>query len=358
MSLRTVFINLVVLLGLLLALLILPLLVFDAYQAWRRQHVPDPRGALALYHDIPWAKQHFREFARLTTKYQDYIGWRREPFAGETLNIDAEGFRMHPGRLAREQSTLWFFGGSTTWGPGADDASTLPALVQAHGGLSTFNFGESAYTAHQSLNLLAKSYVQGGTPRLVVFYDGANEVAIKCRVELGFFSTFQEALLRERTQSQALSAQLLSPARELLGRILHGAAAQRQGDMGYDCHRNVEKRERIARALVLDWQMARQLAESRGGRFLAVLQPVAFTGKPQLAHLPDVLANKALREQYDAVYPLIRQHLHAAGVPYLDLADALDGREAFYIDFAHLAPKGNDRMARRIVASDAFSSGR
>lgn len=346
---RTLFINLLVLVGLLLALLLVPPLVFDTYQAARRHWAQDPRGQLALYQGIPWAARHFQEFARVTTRYHDFIGWRREAFDGETIHVDAEGFRAHPGRAPRGQSDVWFFGGSTTWGPGADDGSTVPARVQAHSGRTTFNFGESAYTAHQSLNLLAKSYVLGGQPKQVVFYDGANEVVIKCRAELGFFSTSQEPLLRERTSSLALSAQWLGPARELLGRLLRSATAQQQGDMGYDCNRNAEKRERIAAALVLDWQMARALVESRGGRFLAILQPVSFTGKPSLDHLPDVQAAQALRAQYDAVYPVIRRHLEAAQLPYLDLTEALDGKTPVYIDFAHLSPAGNDRIAQRIA---------
>lgn len=346
---RTLLINLAVLLGLLLALLIVPPLVFDAYQAGRRHWAQDSRGQLALYQGIPWATQHFKEFARVTTRYHDFIGWRREPFDGETIHVDAEGYRAHPDRAPREQSEVWFFGGSTTWGPGADDGATVPARVQAHSGLTTFNFGESAYTAHQSLNLLAKSYVQGGQPKHVVFYDGANEVVIKCRAELGFYSTSQEPQLRERTRSLALSAQWWGPTRELLGRFLRSASAQQQGDMGYDCHHNTEKREQIARALVLDWQMARQLVESRGGRFLAILQPVSFTGQPSLDHLPDVQAAQALRVQYDAVYPALRRHLQSAGVPYLDLTAALDGHQPVYIDFAHLSPQGNDRIAQRIA---------
>lgn len=347
---RTLLINLAVLLGLLLALLLVPPLVFDAYQWAARHGVQDPRGDLPMYKEIPWAKQHFKEFAQVSTVYYDFVGWRRAPFEGQTIHIDAEGFRWHPDRAPRDQSEVWFFGGSTAWGPGADDASTIPARLQVHSGLKTFNFGESAYTAHQSLNLLVKGYLQGGKPKHVVFYDGANEVVIKCRSELGFYSTSQETLLRERTRSTQLSAQLLGPARELLGRGLRGIAAKRAGNAGYDCHSNAEKRERIAAALVLDWQMARHLVESHGGRFIGILQPVSFTGKPQLDHLPDLRSAQALRQQYDSVYAEIRRQLRAAGMAYVDLTAALDGCPPRYIDFAHLSPQGNDHIAQRITA--------
>lgn len=346
---RTLLINIGVLLALLLALLLLPPLVFDAYQWGRKHWVQDPRADLPNYRNVGWAQRHFQEFSKVSTTYFDFIGWRRAPFEGSTIRIDADGYRRHPNGPERAQAAVWVFGGSTTWGPGVDSGNTMPARLQALSGLGSFNFGESAYTAHQSFNLLVKSYLQGGRPQHVVFYDGANEVVIKCRAELGFYSSSHEQTIRERLRSTALSRQFLAPSLELLGRGLRTLAAAEQQDMGYDCHRNEAKRKLIASALVMDWQLARQLAESRGARFLPVLQPISFTGRPYLEHLPGVLAAKALRDQYDAVYPEIRRQLAEAGMPYLDLSDVLDIREPVYIDFAHVSPRGNELIAQGIA---------
>ena len=38
-----------------------------------------------------------------------------------------------------------------------------------------------------------KLYVEGGRPEFVVFYDGVNEIEQKCRKDLTFYSTSQEA---------------------------------------------------------------------------------------------------------------------------------------------------------------------
>lgn len=347
---RTLFINLWVLILLLVALVLLPPLLFDGYQITTRAMGAgqDRRAELPNYQGIAWAAKHFREFSGLSSLYEDYIGWRRAPFAGETIHIDSEGYRQHPGAPKREAADIWVFGGSTVWGPGASDEHTIPARLQAHTQRGVFNFGESAYTAHQGYNLLMKNYLLGGQPKHVVFYDGANEVVIKCRSELNFYSTFHEATIRERMRHNRLSAQLIGPTQELLGRGLRSLAGGAQGS-GYDCTSNEAKRKLIASSLVMDWKLARELVESRGGQFVAVLQPISYTGSPRLEHMPDVLANKSLREQYDAVYPEIKRQLQQAGIKYTDLTQVFNGNELIYIDFAHVSPRGNDILAQNIA---------
>lgn len=343
--LRTLAINVFVLLALLALVVFVPPLAFDAFTAVRER---DTRVALPVYRGVDWAERHFDEFSRLSTTYFDFIGWRRKPFAGQTITIDAEGFRRH-GDAPREAAPVWIFGGSTIWGPGVRDDMTIPARVQAHLGRPTFNFGEASYTAHQSLNLLAKSLLQGGRPRHVVFYDGANEVVVKCRRELGFFSAYQEATIREQLRGGGgLAGGVFAPTLEVIRRVSRKFAAEPADAEHFDCHRNEAKRRLIAAALVQDWQSAAQLAERHGAHFTAVLQPLAYVGKPMLEHLPGVRADAQMRAQYDAVYPELVRQLAAAGVRYTDLTAAIDGPEALYIDFVHLAPAGNDRVARRV----------
>lgn len=348
---RTLLVNILVLILLVTIIVLAPPLISDGYQlAGKAAGLrDDPRADLPNYEKVAWAPQHFREFGSLTSVYHDHIGWRRAPFAGSTINIDEQGYRRHADAPPRELADVWVFGGSTIWGPGVNDAFTIPARIQAHSGKSVFNFGESAYTAHQSYNLLVMNYLLGGKPRHVVFYDGANEVVIKCRRELSFYSTSYEATIRERMRSTYLSPQLLGPTQELLGRGLRSLEAASRQDLGYDCLSNERKRKLIASALVMDWTLARDLVERHGGRFVAVLQPVAFTGTPKLDYLPGVRASKALRDQYEAVYPEIKQQLQKAGIPYTDLTHAFDGDELIYIDFAHVSPLGNDIVGQNIA---------
>ena len=172
---RLLAINALVLALLLALLAVLPPAAVDLYKLVRGG-VADPRARLPIYDQLDWAAQHFEEFAALRTRYQDFIGWRRQPFAGTTITIDEAGYRRHPGGAGMNESEVWVFGGSAVWGPGVTDAGTIPARLQALSARPSFNFGEAAYTAHQSYNLLMKAYLLGGRPRQVVFYDGVNEV--------------------------------------------------------------------------------------------------------------------------------------------------------------------------------------
>ena len=52
--------------------------------------------------------------------------------------------------------------------------------------------------------------------------------------------------------------------------------------------------------------------------------------------------------QYRAVYPLIQEKLRAAGT-YHDFTSVLDVDEYLYLDFCHLAPKGNRIVAQKIA---------
>jgi hypothetical protein len=352
---RVVCINVAVLLVLVALLVLIPPAFLDLYRyrAGRAElSIADARASLPTYKGVSWARRHFEEFAKLRTTYYDYIGWRRNSFTGETITIDGDGYRRHAKTARREDAQIWAFGGSTMWGPGVTDSLTIPAFIERDTSRSTFNFGESGYTAHQSLNLLMKNYALGGRPQHVVFYDGANEVVIKCRAELTFYSALQEATIRQKLRTDgAMGSSLLkvfTPTVEVLRRITEkwSSGPETGPPESFDCSTNASKRRLIAASLVMDWQAARQL---NGGTFIAVLQPVAFVGEPELSHLPSVRSDALMKAQYDSVYPEIIRQLREAKLPYTDMTHAFDGREQLYIDFVHVAPRGNEIMGQRIA---------
>ena len=88
---RTLAINVVILGFLVAAVNFLAVTVNVVETAWGAKE--DARGRLPNYADDPWAPTHFREFAALDTEYRSYYGWRRLPFAGETITIDGNGIR-------------------------------------------------------------------------------------------------------------------------------------------------------------------------------------------------------------------------------------------------------------------------
>jgi lysophospholipase L1-like esterase len=308
------------------------------------------QAQLPNYKGVDWARTHFVELHSLSTRYVSYLGWRREPFKGETINVAGPyAQRETVGSATSDKPSVYFFGGSTMWGTGADDANTIPSLVAQLGGFRSQNYGEGAYTAHQGLLLLIELLQDGHRPDVVVFYDGVNEVAQKCRSELTPKSHAREA--RIKAALAATSADKTYDLRYMAGPLLAAAAGLsdavglRSRDGTFDCHTNARKAQQIADNLIQDWDVARRLVESYGGRFIGVLQPVSYYSKTKTDHirLPDLQ-----RKQYEAVYPLIKQKV--TGRPGLhDFTDVLDHPEYFYIDFSHLSPNGNRYVARKLM---------
>lgn len=314
------------------------------------------KAKLPNYAEIKWARTHFAEFDSLGTNYVSYVGWRRAPFKGETINLVGPlAQRATVGRPDPNKPSVYFFGGSTMWGTGADDANTIPSLVAQIGGFHAENFGESAWVAHQSLVLLMQLLQDGHRPNLVVFYDGVNEVLHRCRWENRPRAHAREDGIRaaltvtkgEKVYGLQYMAQpLIALAGVVAGRISLWTRNEAQHlDRLYNCHADPSKAQDIADSLLQDWEMARKLVEAHGSRFIGVLQPVAYysdTKKDRL-HLPDIQ-----RKQYEAVYPLIRQKL--SGRPGLyDFTDVLDHPEYIYIDFCHISPNGNRYIAQKLV---------
>jgi hypothetical protein len=144
--------------------------------------------------------------------------------------------------------------------------------------------------------------------------------------------SFMSLLYPMRQTAQEISA-------EILGKPSHL----------YDCDLDDEKAEQVARALLWDWLATKHLVESSGGRFLAILQPVAYFGAPAVGHLE---LDEELGRQYMTVYPKVRRLVQSEFAPLLenfsDFGDVLDGEDPIYIDFCHVSPEGNEIVAARI----------
>jgi hypothetical protein len=314
------------------------------------------KARLPNYVEIKWASTHFAEFDSLGTNYFSYIGWRRTPFKGETITLVGPlSQRATVGTPDSSKPSVYFFGGSTMWGTGVNDANTIPSLVTQLGGFRSENFGESAWVAHQSLLLLVQLLQDGHRPNVVVFYDGVNEVLHQCRWETRSGGHAREAGIRSALAGtkaeniyglQYMAQPLIALAGVISGRIaLWTRNEAKHLDRLYSCHTDPAKARAVADRLIQDWEMARKLIEVHGGRFIGILQPVAHFSATRKDHirLPDIQ-----RKQYEAVYPLIRAKM-AERRGLHDFTGVLDSDEYIYIDFCHLSPNGNRYVAQRLV---------
>jgi hypothetical protein len=118
-------------------------------------------------------------------QYEPWVGFKEKPRAGKFVNISKEGFRYSHRKeinLKDDGLKIYVFGGSTTFGYGVDDASTIPAYLEkriasAHADkkIQVFNFGRAYYYSTQELALLLQLLRNGHRPDIAIFIDGWNE---------------------------------------------------------------------------------------------------------------------------------------------------------------------------------------
>lgn len=141
----------------------------------------DPRQEAPAYDSFPDKAQLWEEVVKATVVHPEpYYHWRRNPFSGKYVNVDAQGVRRTVKSPKPGAAKVIMFGGSTTWGTGMPDSLTLASLLQKRLGdtYDVYNFGEDGFVAAQELNFLLKQLADGHIPRVVIFYDGVNDGCI------------------------------------------------------------------------------------------------------------------------------------------------------------------------------------
>ena len=135
------------------------------------------------YADSAWYPAFRAERARLSLRWQPFAYFRQTPLRGRYITVDTSGLRVVPRYpVARGKPlTVWFLGGSTTWGYEEQDSATRPAVVArrlaaAGYDATVVNLAQPGYTMGQELVTLATELRAGGHPDVVVFWDGVNDI--------------------------------------------------------------------------------------------------------------------------------------------------------------------------------------
>src|SRR3546814_23708 len=209
----------------------------------------------------------------------------------------------------------------------------------------SYNHGETSYVSRQALAQLINLYSQGERSDLVVCYDGVNDVGALCRREIELPGTLRQKQIQREMEYASGLLKIWGAAYDLLFEYTVRAVAQLSDSDGpYDCSSNPEKAQRVAAHLVETWTVAHDLVAARGGRFIGVLQPVAYLGRARTGHIrADLSARGTLGQQFEAVYPLVRQKMAAYGYLH-DLSSAFDADQSIFTDWAHSNRRGNAQI--------------
>lgn len=334
------------------------------------QRRTDARRALSPYSEASWADRYWREFVGSDrVEYHPYVVWRRRPYVGQTINVDASGLR----RTLNVQCTdpgfvIWMFGGSTLWGSGAPDEATIPSLLAAEyardrQSVCIRNYGEMAWVSTQEvIKLLLELKREPRAPDIVIFYDGANEALLPYQSDwldghqnLDRIRAVLERPLAERDGSfgwllESNTARMLQRAASWIGVANRDAALAAR----YRAHRAVIEdltRESI-RSYFRNIDTVRMLSSGYGFSLFFFWQPVLWTeAKPLTPEEADILESErralpGLDEVYRHAHRLVAEKGHP-GVS--DISDSFrDQRSTIYIDPLHVSPEGNRIVAKRI----------
>jgi len=357
--------NVLVLLLLVLVANAITSAVYDLSDVWSDHKVKsDERTDLPSYLDKERTKKIFAETRRVDTRYAPFVEWKRKPFRGETVNIDAAGDRIHRPPGEGRRGVIRFFGGSTTWGTGVDDDHTIPALFNAlHPDWTVHNHGESGYYSRQELERLISLVNLGEPVDLVVFYDGYNDVRELCRRDVELTGHGQQGLLARLVEPDPLVSQVFTLGLSRLVKDLRKATGRLTVESSR-CMEDPDYGDRVAAMTLANWRTARAVARLAGADFVAILQPVAAIGRPNLSHLADdsfslddyataqTNRNKLGRGiDHKLVYPKLQERIRGAGADWIhDETDAFDGDEFIYTGPCHVTENGNAIMAKRISA--------
>jgi lysophospholipase L1-like esterase len=328
-------------------------------------HWLQTQASSSYYADKSWAETYWREHNALTTVYEPYVAWRSAPFQGETIQIDAEGFRVTPGSECCEGAYVVFvLGGSAVWGHGVPDWSTIPAYLQQELAqqlpkpVCVRNLGEKAFVSTQGLLTLERQLQQGNIPDLVIFYDGVNDVAATfASGEAGSHLDVQRMrsiLSQEVTLAQWLrttaSFQLLQRGVQKVGLLSSGEG----GETAVSPNEITRLAQLTADTYHTNYEIVTALVGQYDFETYFFWQPVIVMGNKPLT-----AAEQAI---YDSVSPDFVQWYRASYQQVETMAAEYDHMwywanifdtetELLWLDLVHVTPEANELIAKKMAVT-------
>lgn len=304
-----------------------------------------------------WIDAYWNEHqASRHTQWASYVYWRRKPFDGELIDVDAHGFRVTPSPPSPPLRTIWLFGGSTAWGTGNRNEGTLAAQLQrvyheraADLGVRVLNFAESGYVSRQSLAAFQSALAcPQPTADLAIFLDGANDVFAALQEGTPGLPQNEENRRREFNSSRQLAAQLRAWALRLEGISRLALPAPTAPDEAAI--------DALARAVAEHYLtqvvQASTLARHYDVDLIHAWQPTVFDRATPRGDEPaitgaSIAAHVRLQRQARAH---VRERLAAdSSLAGRDLGDVFDASEQpVFFDFVHLSERGQALLAERL----------
>jgi hypothetical protein len=334
-----------------------------------------PREKVSYYASQDWAERFWYEF-RLSSKQRFYpfVGWRRAPFKGKTIEVDQNGIRVTPGANCSAKSFKVFtFGASEMWGTGSPNWATIPAHLQngleklRQGPVCVTNFAESGYVSLQHTIMLLMQLRAGNVPDVVVVYTIADNVY--AAYQTGRVGTLENndqiaALFEVRRQPDTFVDRLRSTYSyrlidKLVGKLTianpHANTIPSKlityESMGIDA---ATLTDLLVQEYFENYKIISALSREYGFKYFFFLPPeITLTNKPLTSEEQEMKRRKesepALFKLSDAVYQTIEREASKYQNVY-SMIHVLDSYDSLmFIDDGHVTPIGNGLIAERML---------
>lgn len=319
-----------------------------------------------------WGRQHQSDEAGLSVRHVDYVEFRENPFRSQTITVDAEGRRPVPGNCERADAfTIWMFGGSTMFGYGAPDDSTIPAYlgrILNRGGrcAKIVNFGSGSWQSSQALIQLVESLKRVRPPNAVIFYDGINEIVfVRANAAPGGIDPSVKRLFDQVFRQQEVSAIDRITQKSALVRAVSYRIFKRRPNPRDEARLAVlANLSALAKAMVglyaQNLRVVDALAREFGFSAYFFLQPYPQISKKKLTPTEsDMLAGAPTDASGTDIFTIERNFYRAFGEEtalkahprFFDISGIFDGLTGeLFADDAHLLPEGNRIIAERFAS--------
>jgi lysophospholipase L1-like esterase len=317
----------------------------------QRQEANERASKMWAYRD-PLYAQIDREESELIEDYQPFVGWKTREYHSANINVDAEGVRRTIGATsASDIPSIYFFGGSSMWGVGHRDETTIPSLVASKVKASIVNYGEIGYGISQEVIRLQQLLKSGKRPNHVVFYDGCNDL----------FLTALDSVPHETFRDTTM--------RKVLGNIWKLPREGKEGVLPWNFNLNLFQRKSPAPTRQSEEELVNHLVQSYMGNieildalskaydfdYLLFWQPTLYSrDESDLTddekRLPDT--TDPLYKEFVVIYKQAGQKIFAENPHnFYDLSAVFSGeKESVFTDSCHLTPDGNKKVSDTILS--------
>ena len=288
-------------------------------------------------------------------EYEEVVGFKEKARNGEHVNVNSFGFRTtFDGEEFRNllDGSIWFFGGSTSFGYGVRDAETIPNILDELLDENVINLGRGYYYSLQE-NLLLESLLNSGVrPSSVIFLDGINE---RCSIKTyqqqmkNLFATAQKNRGSITDYSLSITKPLFNFTLKVFTKlgINLNVTSQSENLQSTSCNAYGSSAS-LAEVLQANLVKRRQVCRFYQIKCRTFLQPFAGVHGRHLAI--DETSRKSLEKKFEHLYETF------LALEVDDISTALDGLDKHaFIDDVHYSYDANKLIAQAIHSKMPFN---